>query len=225
MMLNLGPVREGERIHFHGVSWHVKAMNFYATLINPMLQGGVLRVPVRELVGYQSRGFDANEPWFPSHVGDYVILDDGTYGKVIAQTPEIVDMLVLGAVKHYSVSDFIAHSPRNLTAQGFTLTIPFGLDYQYQADIVDVVPKLLEKALQDGVAGSDVGRCLGSLSVEFSQAGASSLDLLIIASFTGEAADRYFKIQRLLQRLSVETCNTNGWTIPFNQITVHTASD
>ena len=225
MMLNLGPVREGERISFNGVPWRIKALSFYATLVNPLLQGGTLRVPVRELVGYQSRGFDHSEPWFPACVGDYVILDDTTYGKVIVQTPEAVEMLVLGAIKHYSASDFIGHTPRNLTAQGFTLTIPFGLDYQHQADIIDAIPRALEKALQDGIVASETGKHLASLSVEFSQAGASSLDLLIIASFTGEAADSYFKMQRLLQRLAVEACNAHGWVIPFNQITVHTASE
>jgi len=225
MMLNLGPVREGERLSFNGVPWRIKALSFYATLVNPLLQGGTLRVPVRELVGSQSRVFDSSEPWFPARVGDYVILDDDTYGKVIAQTPETVQMLVLGSIKHYSASEFIGHAPRNLTVQGFTLAIPFGLDYQHQPGIVDVIPQTLEKALQDGLAASDAGRHLASLGVEFSQAGASSLDLLIIASFAGDAADSYFKLKRLLQRLAVEACNANGWVIPFNQITVHTASE
>lgn len=225
IMLNLGPIREGERISFNGVPWRIKALSLYATLVNPMLQGGTLRVPVRELLGYQSRGFDNSEPWFPARVGDYVILDDNTYGKVIAQTPETVQMLVLGAIKHFRAGEFIGHAPRNLTAQGFTLTIPFGLDYQHQADIVDGIPGALEKALKNGLAASDVGKHLTSLAVEFAQAGASSLDLLIIAAFSGEAADSYFKIQRLLQRLAVEACNANGWVIPFNQITVHRAAE
>jgi len=224
IMLNLGPVREGERIVFNGLPWRVKALSFYATLFNPLLQGGTLRVPVRELVGYQSRGFDSNEPWFPAHVDDYVILNDNTYGRIIAQTPELVQIIVLGAIKYYSSVDFIAHAPRNLTVQGFTLTISFGLDYAHQAGITGAIPGTLEQALSDGIGVSDVADHLSSLSVEFSEAAASSLDLMIIASFRGEAANSYFRIQRLLHRLAVEACNAQGWIIPFNQITVHSAT-
>jgi hypothetical protein len=137
----------------------------------------------------------------------------------------MVQMQVLGAFKHYSATDFIAQNPRNLTLQGFTLMVPFGLDYQHQGAIVDVIPQMLETALRDGIAASDNAAHLVSIGVEFSQAGASSLDLVIVAAFSGEAAGNYFKLQRLLQRLAVEACNANGWVIPFNQITVHSAAE
>ncbi|MCB1088543.1 MAG: hypothetical protein KDM63_16015, partial [Verrucomicrobiae bacterium] len=50
MMLNLGSVREGERLLFNGVPWEVKRINVYTDLDNPALTGGKLRLPIRDLV-------------------------------------------------------------------------------------------------------------------------------------------------------------------------------
>ena len=60
--------------------------------------------------------------------------------------------------------------------------------------------------------------------VEFKQAGASSLDYQIYMILKGSAAKAYFKVQRLIQQACVETCNREGWVIPFTQVTVHSAN-
>ena len=57
--------------------------------------------------------------------------------------------------------------------------------------------------------------------VEFKAAGASSLDYQIYIILNGRAAKAYFRAQRLVQQACVETCNREGWVIPFTQITVH----
>ena len=223
LMLNLGPVREGERLIYHGLPWLVKAMGFYTTLVNPKLESGMLKVPLRELVGYNSREYSVNEPWFPTAAGDFVTLDDGKYGQIVAQTPENVQLKVLGAVKTYRATAFLEQNPRNLSQQGFTLVMTFGLDYQHQEQITTTIRDTLEQELSASLRQTDVASCLTQLTVEFSQAGASSLDFAVITTFTGDAADRYFKIQRLLQRLAVDACNKHSWVIPFTQITVHQA--
>ena len=64
---------------------------------------------------------------------------------------------------------------------------------------------------------------LKTLRVDFKEAGASSLDFLIIASFTGNVAGDYFGLSRLLQRFAVESCQRNNWGIPFPQMVVHQA--
>lgn len=221
LILNLGPVREGERIVYEGLPWRVSALTYYVTLSNPLLQGGVLRLPVRELVGRHSRMPDPEEPWFPTRLNDIVFLDDGTYGKVIAQTPEVVQIQTLGAVKTYSAGDFLGQGPRNLSLQGFLIVMTFGLDYRHQDEITAEIPRTLEALLIDGVRRDAAGEHLRQLTVEFAEAGASSLDLKVLASFAGEAAESYYPVQRLLQRLAVEACNIHGWVIPFTQITVH----
>jgi hypothetical protein len=57
--------------------------------------------------------------------------------------------------------------------------------------------------------------------VEFNEAASSSLNLLLVAGFTGAGAEYYWSIRRFLQRASVSACNQYGWTIPFDQLTVH----
>ena len=63
-----------------------------------------------------------------------------------------------------------------------------------------------------------------NLSVEFLQAGPSSLDLVVLADFKGEAAALAKRIERALQRWCVDCCNANNWEIPFPQLTVHRAA-
>ncbi len=222
LMLNLGPVREGERLIYCDLPWQVKALNMYTTLVNPLLDGGLLKIPVRELVGYNSREHHADEPWFPSRSGDFVMLADGSFGQVIAQTPEQVQLKVAGSIKTYRATAYLEQHPRNLSQQGFGLAVTFGLDYHHQKDIA-AIRDTFEQELAAGLRQSDIAPHLTSLSVEFSAAGASSLDFIVIAAFTGEAAGQYHKIQRLIQRLAIDACNKHKWVMPFAQITVHQA--
>lgn len=222
LMLNMGSVREGERLIYRDLPWQVKTLNFFTTLVNPLLEGGLLKVPLRELVGYNSRVCDAGEPWFPSRTGDYVMLADGSFGQVITQTPEQVQLKTLGATRTYRTAAFLEQSPRNLSQQGFSQSVVFGLDYQHQQNI-SAIRDTFEQELATGLRQPDIAPHLTGLSVEFSAASPSSLDFVVMTTFTGEAAGQYFKIQRLLQRLAVEACNRHQWVIPFNQITVHQA--
>lgn len=223
LMLNLGPVREGERLIYRDLPWQVKALNFYTTLRNPLLDGGTLKIPIRELVGYNSRECDPDEPWFPTRTGDFVMLADGSFGQIITQTPEQVQLKAAGSTRTYRTAEFLQQSPRNLSQEGFALAVTFGLDYRHQEKITTTIRDTFEHEVTAGLQQSDFAPHLSSLSVEFSAAAASSLDFVILAAFTGEAAGQYFKIQRLLQRFAVDACNKHGWIIPFPQMTVHQA--
>ena len=223
LILNLGPVREGERIIFNDLPWQVESLNFQATLTNPALQGGRMKVPVKALVDYNSRHCDENEIWFPTRKDDWVLLDDDTYGQVLSQSPEFVEFKVFDAIKTYRSTVFIEQNPRNLSLNGFTLLLTFGLDYKHQARIITSIVEELQQYLEAGFKQSIYEDLLVSLKVEFEKAGASSLDLVSEIKFNGHAAEKYVEIPRMLQRLSVEACNAKGWVIPFNQITVHQA--
>ena len=76
----------------------------------------------------------------------------------------------------------------------------------------------ISQAMRDHTFGDQ----LTELRVEFNQAGASSLDLMLIAIFSGEAAEYYFEVRRALQRAAVDACSHHGWAIPFNQLVIHT---
>ncbi len=225
LLLNVGPVREGERVIYQGLPWRVSRLNIHSTLVNPVLTGGRLRVPMSEMLSLVSRRWSRDEPWFPSKVGDYVSLDDSTFGEVALQTPEIVQLTLNGGSrKTYSVGGFLDQNPRNLS-EGFGVFVNFGLDYDLQPTITTEVVSVLESDINKRLAESEYAQYLIECRVEFATANASSLDLLIITLFSGDAAMYYLKIQRFLQRVTVDTCNHNQWSIPFSQMTVHLNRD
>jgi len=225
VLLNIGPVREGQRLMYNGLPWKVQALNMYSTLVNPELSGGKLLLPLRDLTDLNSRPYDPEEPWFPTRENDYVLLNDQTYGRVVLQTPEMVQLRVVGSDKTYPVDAFLAANPQNLTQQGFAVVIRFGIDYQHQPLVTGEIRQKLEDYLAAHLRESKFSGHLQETFVEFDEAAASSLNFFIYASFSGEAADSYFRIRRTMQSLAVDACNANGWVIPFTQMTVHLEKD
>ena len=225
VLLNIGPVREGERVIYHGLPWKLQSLNMYSTLVNPELRGGRLLLPLSELTTMISRAQDADEPWFPTRENDFVVLSDQTYGRVMLQTPEVVRLRVAGAVRSYPVGAFLDSHPQNLSLHGFAIIMKFGIDYRHQPGVTTDIREKFTDYLAAHLKDSDFGRHLKDFFVEFDEAAASSLNFFVWAAFGGEAAESYGRIRRLLQRLAVDACNANDWVIPFNQVTVHLASE
>ena len=96
LVLNLGSVREGERLNLLGSPWHVKRLHVFFDLINPSLTGGRLRLPLRDVLTLVSRRFEKAERWFPCEEGDWILLDDQFFGRVTLQTPDVVQAIPLG---------------------------------------------------------------------------------------------------------------------------------
>lgn len=119
--------------------------------------------------------------------------------------------------------DFLAQSPQVLST-GFRLGVTFGIDYQHQAIITRKIPTRIDSALHEALADAGYTEHLANLAVEFAEAGASSLDIEVLADFFGAAAPQYFILRRTIQRICVDACNANGWVIPFTQLTLHVAS-
>jgi len=220
LMLNVGAVREGERMMYQGVPWRVKHINFYSLLENPDL-GITLRIPITELIGKTSRKCDAHESWFPCRKNDWVILSDGTRGGVTQLSHETVELVLRGgAKKTYQTADFLAMTPLNLTVN-FRLKVPFGIGYGHQKDATTTIPELLSALIQNNIEKEGYAEDLLNLRVEFAEAGASSLDLVVIADFKGSRAPVYNRLKRSIQRWCVEAASQYNWDIPFPQLTVH----
>ena len=223
LMLNLGSVREGERVVINDVPWEVKRLNVFSEFTNPALEGGTLRLPIRDVLPLASRPYSQKEPWFPCDPGDWVRLGDGLSGKVITQTPEWVQLILLGGSrKTYATADFIAENPESL-AHNFRVRSTFGIDYEHQAICTTEVPKIFTEYLLTQLREEMGAENVVSVVVEFASAGASSLDYAILADFSGEVSAKNAKLQRTIQRLCVDVCNEHGWGIPFTQITLHNA--
>lgn len=222
LFLNVGSVREGERILSDGLPWEVQHINFFCTLYNPIADISQ-RFPLTGLVGLKSRPSRSNEPWFPCKKGDWVILNDGVRGKVIGISLEMVQLVERGGAQiTYQTGDFLAHSPRNL-ATNFRIKETLGISYVLQKNSTTEIPKMLHSYIQQRVEQEGYGEQFLNLRVEFAQAGNSSLDLVVIADFKGELGDLYNRLRRAIQRWCVDACTEYNWEIPFPQMTLHGA--
>lgn len=223
LFLNLGSVREGERLVYAGVPWKVNKLNFYTSLENPAFDKCRLRIPIRDLVDKESRPFAGHEPWFPTKRGDWVLFQDGSRGKVVSQTHEMVQIVRRGGSRQtFQTSDFLSRAPVNLSVN-FRLRVVFGIDYAHQEECTHSIPEKLHEFVEEGLREEGYADDLLNLRVEFHSAGASSLNLIVLADFHGRRAELYNRLTRSLQRLAVEACNKYEWGIPFTQITIHQA--
>jgi hypothetical protein len=223
VLLNLGEVREGERVVVDGIPWRVDSLGVFTKLGNPLLAGGEMRLPIRSLPDLHSRPYRADEPWFPCEEGEWVILSDETRGKVVSQSPEMVHLVLLGGSrKSYVTTDFLALAPE-VISRNFRVRTVFGVDYGLQAKVTTEIPEALCAAVRRGLLTVIGEEDIQHIKVEFCEAGESSLDLEIIADIKGGVASKYETLNRLLQKSAVDACNEHGWTIPFPQLTLHKA--
>jgi len=222
LFLNVGSVREGERIFLDGLPWLVKQINIFSILENPMAQLSQ-RVRIDALVDLKSRPLKKDEPWFPCVRGDWVLLSDGMRGKVTGISLELVELIERGgAHRTYQLADFLALSPLNLTTN-FRVKETIGISYSLQRESVTSVPDTLKAHIEQRIEDEGYADKLLNLRVEFERANTSSLDIVVIADFDGSVADLYNRLRRAIQRWCVEACSANNWEIPFTQVTLHQA--
>jgi hypothetical protein len=220
LVLNMGSIREGERVIYDGIPWKVEAINVFCKLSNPALAMQV-RIPIENMIGLVSRPYHVDEPWFPCKKDDWVAIDGKPFAKVASLSHEQVEVVELGGRRTiYQTAAFLSLSPSNLS-RNFSIRVPFGLSYGLQAEITTTVPETFKNFLQKKMAENGYSDDCLSLSVDFLQAGASSLDLIVLADFKGEQAVAYRRLERALAKWCVECCNANNWEIPFPQMTVH----
>ncbi|MFT4512276.1 MAG: hypothetical protein ACI89X_002689 [Planctomycetota bacterium] len=220
MLLNIGSVREGERIVVDGLPYRVESLRLYTKLRNPALTGGTLRMPIRKLLGQRSRLGGTDEPWFPCEQGDIVVLGD-MLGCIQMQTPEVVVFVKRNdAPQTIPTTDFLAMNPRNLS-HGFELAVTFGIDYSHQEHALQRVPAAFHEAVVAALEADVDGDAMRSIRVELKSAGASSLDFAVLIGLEGKAAPRYKAMQRCIEQALVAACTEHGFGIPFPQLQVH----
>jgi small-conductance mechanosensitive channel len=226
LLLNLGSAREGERVIYNGVPYRVQSLNVFTTLANPAL-AGIQRLPLEQVSNLYSRPELADEIWFPSEVGDVLLLPDGTLVNVVQQSVEqVILRTISGTQINYSSESFYGLSVENLTRNGsFTISTVFGLDYRDQGQILDKHPALIRAEVPRTLEHAGINPALcQSVGVELKTANSSSLDLIIWASFDSQLAMSLKKLERLLQHACVRVCNEHGLNIPFPQLSVHVES-
>lgn len=212
LLMNLGEVREGERVVVNGIPWQVKAINMFTELTNPALKDSSLRLPITQLVGMNSHPHIPGDPWFPCKEGDWVMLNDGTFGKAVNITPEFVQLVQLGgAFRTYTTQRFLNTDPVCLTG-GFRVTTIIRIDRSHQPQAAEIAAALKDSihgALASLVESSQVR----SVKVEYRGTPGLAMEFEAIADFDGSVAEKYLTLQRAAQNRSLEVCNTHGWRV------------
>lgn len=221
LMLNMGVVREGERVLFQGVPWRVENIGIYSTLVNPLLAGGTTRITLQQLRTLNGRPLDDSELWFPTRQGDCVLLGDNEFARVVSQSPEAVQLQVPGrALRYIPAPDFVSANPVNLSTAGFGLYIHCDLDYRHRYQLTRGIRAVLEKQVRNALEREEFGVHLQSLKVGFRQAERFALQLGVFARFSGEVASDYINIRRSLREIIFETCNENGWSLAYSELKI-----
>ncbi len=220
IFLNVGAVREGERLMLDDIPWRVKHINIYSILENPVAEL-TQRVEINDLVDLRSRPVAQGEPWFPCKKGDWVHLQDGVRGKIIGISIELIQLIQRGgAVYTYTMSDFLSLSPKNLS-KSFRIKETIGISYAHQKESTSTIVETLQKIIMQRAINEGYKDAVQNIRVEFEAAADSSLNLVVIADFKGSVADIYTRLRRSIQRWCVDACTENGWDIPFPQLTLH----
>ncbi len=225
LLLNIGRVRENELVFVNGVPWRVASINVFSKLINPEIKG-IIRLPLEDMKALVSRPIN-DEKWFPSSIGDWVVDDQNNLYEVILQGPDAVELQsAQGTNKLMPTNQYYSAGYVNLTkSQGIRITSQFGVDYSLQPISLDEVPEKMRQNVQECLQNADLGTDEIRTRVELNQAGASSIDYLIIVNINSKAAKHYYLIGRLIQQACVDICNKEGWNIPFPQMTIHKSLD
>ncbi len=220
LLLNIGAMREAERVLYRGLPWRVESINMNTVLRNPELHG-VLRIPLAEFHGMTSRPC-GKDRWFPTSRGDIVLLDDERLMEVIDQNPDTVELRQRGG-QLWSIPtvDFYAMSMTNLTRGGtFGVVSTFGIDYEHQTISMTTVPGVFRDAIRQTLSNSDLTDFVKDVRVELKEAGGSSIDYWLFVTMDSRAAKSYLRIQRAVQSACVSACTQQAWTIPFPHLSV-----
>jgi len=223
LLLNLGAVREEEEVTYNGLPWIVRSLNLYTILHNPELTG-IIRLPMDKIKELVSRPIK-DTIWFPTSRDDYIFLPDGTFGQILKQTPDLVEVLVRGGmVTTYPAKDFYAMHVTNLSREEtFGVNVTFGFDYAQQAICLDTIPEGIKTAVENALIEAGYEEGIRDIMVDLKEANASSLDFIIFLTVENSLASKYFALQRLVQKTCVELSNNESWSIPFPQLTIHQA--
>jgi len=204
-LLNLGPVREGERVIFQGVPWQVGSISMFTQLTNPEIRGTGLRVPLDVLATMTSRPSKLDEAWFPCENRGWIVINaSAPTGSILAQvteiTPDHVEVSYDGGTKRWiPLATFMTMDVGSLAAgftRSFTFSLPLGPGSAPPQTVCENLKTCVRAALLEVVRPEE----LRDLEVERLESSAASLNLLIMASFTGSQAPNYHRLLRVLRQ-------------------------
>ena len=224
LLLGFGPVRQGERVLINGIPYRVEMMGVYSYLKNPLLTGGTLRLPLKDLVGMRSRPYDEKEPWFPCKEGDYVLIDGlSTWRQVKLQTPEETVFNWFEMEESMPTSSFMGRKIFNISATPFWAGINFSIAYKHRFEALGDLRDKLSKFVEEEIKKQPYGEHILYPWVDLAGFGDdSSLTFMVWVQAAPEAAHKYGAMSLDLTHIALNAANKYGWEIiRFKPVAVH----
>ena len=219
LLLGYGPVRQGERVIHDGIPWLVESIGIYSYLKNPLLTGGTLRLPVKDLVGMRSRPCDERESWFPCKEGDYVLINYKDWRQVIQQTPQRVKFEWYKMEESMPTSSFLAQKIFNLSDTPFWVGGTLYIAYDHRFIVFDEIVKQLGAFLEEEFKKLPFAEYLLCPWVDCAEMTDTSLGVMAWVQVRPEAAFKYGAIQMEVVKICMRAANKFGWEIKrFHQI-------
>lgn len=216
LFLNLGQVREGERLIYNGLPWKVDRIHLYGIFLsNPRLDNGELRLPVDAVDKLQSRPIKNDEIWYPSSVGDSLVLPDGKVVKVIRQTPEAIYLDHQGSHIIYPTMEFMNLKARNISL-GYSRSVSFSIE----CDPLSVTPKKVSETLCRAIqtrlkeAYPDISLSERRIKVHLKQiVGGKVMHFTVMFDMPVQTEKLYFEMPSIVQEAIIGSAQNEQWTL------------
>lgn len=212
LLLGYGAVRQGERVIYNGLPWLVESIGIYSYLTNPLLTGGTMRLPLKDLIDLRSREFDEREPWFPCKEGDYVLINRTRWLKVILQTPQVIKFEWYDMIESMPINNFITQSIYNISVTPFWSGVTFYIAYEHRHDVNDIIEKLNAFVVEE-VKEKPYAEHIITPWVDFAEFTDTSLGVMAWLKFAPSGAARYSTAKMHLTQICLAAANKYGWEV------------
>ncbi len=215
LLLGFGPVRQGEKIVIDGIPYRVEMMGVYSYLNNPLLTGGTLRLPLKDLVGMRSRPYDEHEPWFPCKEGETVLIDGSIMRTVLMITPQYVKLDWYGCdMDEYMPTSVFMNKTLLSLARPFWVGITFRLAYQHREyqEIVDKLTPFVREEIKKLPYAEHIVD-IENPWIELGSLDETSLSFLVWIQARPEIAAKYNGIKRTVTHICLRAANKYEWNI------------
>ncbi|GEM_PF-1527299 len=213
LLLGYGTVRQGERVIHNNIAWRVESIGIYSYLHNPLLTGGTVRLPIKDLIDLRSRKSGEGESWFPCKEGDYILLNQKDWRKVITQTPQRIKLGHLSMEETMPAEEFLRQKIINLSDTPFWVSANLYIAYDHRLKVVDEITAQMVAFLEQEFKQLPFGDLLLLPWVKFAEMTNTSLGLWVMVQVSAEAAAKYNVIKLNLTQICLKAANEYGWEI------------
>lgn len=208
-LLNLGQVREGERVVIAGVPWRVGTIYMFTQLTNPAMPRASLRLPLQTLASMTSRPSKLGEAWFPCEIDSWILVHGDLLAQVADITPEHVIICYQGGLKRWiPMGTFITMDIACLTggfSRSITIDVPLGDEAMETADFIERMKTAIREHLLHSIRPEE----LCDLCIEVQNTDSMSRFFEVTAFFAGSLAPQYHRLKQRLQLATAESMSNS----------------